>query len=341
MDFDLRAHTLLLAVGGSRAYGIHTSASDVDIKGVAVPPARYLHGFLQRFEQIDTPAHLTPYADLLNAEETAAVATTKLEGVVFDLRKFLSLAAEANPNLLDLLFCRDEELRLVTPLGALLREQRSLFLSKRARHTFAGYAHAQLKRIRGHREWLLNPPKEEPTRVAYGLPEGGGVMPRDQLGALDTLLERGMTAEDLGLSVGALELLQREKYWRAARRHWEQYQTWKTSRNPARATLEERFGYDTKHGAHLVRLLRMGLEIMQEGRVHVWRGDRDADELLAIRAGAWSYDRLITWADEVDAKLEGLYAESHLPREPDRVAIDRLCVTVVEAALAGAPIASR
>jgi len=334
MDFDLPAHTLLLAVGGSRAYGIHTATSDVDIKGVAVPPARYLHGYLRKFEQVDSPVHLAPFASLLSAEETAAVAASKLEGVVFELRKFVGLAADANPNILDLLFCRDAEVRFATPLGERLRAHRHLFVTRKCRHTFAGYAHAQLKRIRSHREWLLNPPKIEPTRVQFGLPEGGGVLPRDQLGAIDTLLERGVTAQDLGLSVGAMELLQREKFYRSARTHWEQYQTWKQSRNPARAALEERFGYDTKHGAHLVRLLRMGTEILATGEVRVWRGDIDRDELLAIRAGAWSYDALIAWSDNVEAHLEASYAASPLPREPDREAIDRLCVELVESALA-------
>lgn len=338
MNFDLPRHTLLLTTGGSRAYGIHTPASDVDVKGVAVPPARYLHGFLHRFEQADKAEHLAPFAPALSAEERAAVATSKLEGVVYDLRKFMGLAAEANPNILDVLFCRDEEVRVATPLGERLRGARSIFLSQKCRYTFAGYAHAQLKRIRTHREWLLHPPKAEPTRAAYDLPEGGGVLPRDQLGALDTLMERGVSAEELGLSVGALELLQREKFYRSARTHWEQYQHWKSTRNPARAELEERYGYDTKHGAHLVRLLRMGKEILTTGEVHVWRGDIDAAELLEIRSGGWDYDRLIEWADGVEAELEGLYTAgtSPLPREPDRAALDRLCVELVEAAVAGA-----
>lgn len=335
MDFDLARHTLLLAIGGSRAYGIHTATSDVDIKGVAVPPARYYHGFLQRFDQVDKPEHLGVFAQLLHVEESTAVGSSKLEGVVFELRKFIGLAAEANPNILDLLFCRDEELRHVTLLGARLRDARGMFVSRKCRHTFAGYAHAQLKRIRTHREWLLHPPAEEPTREAYGLPVGGAVLPRDQLGAVDTLLERGLSAEELGLTAGAMELLQREKAWRAARTHWEQYTHWRATRNPARAALEERFGYDTKHGAHLVRLLRMGHEILTTGRVNVWRGDIDRDELLAIRAGAWSYDALIEWADRVEAELEASYASSPLPREPDRRAIDRLCVELVEDALAG------
>ncbi|MDP2306617.1 MAG: nucleotidyltransferase domain-containing protein [Pseudomonadota bacterium] len=335
MNFDLPRHTLLLTIGGSRAYGIHTAASDVDVKGVAVPPASYLHGFLHRFDQADKPEQLGPFAPVLSDEERAAVATSKLEGVVYDLRKFMGLAAEANPNILDVLFCRDAEVRVATPLGERLRAARGAFLSQKCRYTFAGYAHAQLKRIRTHREWLLHPPKEEPTRTAHGLPEGGGVLPRDQLGALDTLMERGMTAEELGLSTGALELLQREKHFRASRNHWEQYQHWKLTRNPARAALEERHGYDTKHGAHLVRLLRMGKEILTTGDVRVWRGDIDAAELLEIRSGAWEYDRLIAYADGVEEDLEKLYraGASPLPREPDRAALDELCVELVEAAL--------
>jgi hypothetical protein len=337
VDFDLPRHTILLAIGGSRAYGLHTAESDVDVKGVAIPPAPFFHGYLHRFEQTDRPEHLARFAEHLDPAEAAAVARTKLEGVVFELRKFVGLAADANPNILDILFCRDAEVRLLTPLGARLRAARDLFLSRKSRHTFAGYAHSQLKRIRTHREWLLHPPAAEPTRRAYGLPEGGGVLPRDQLGALDTLLERGLTAEDLGLSTGALELLEREKRYRSARTYWDQYTSWRKTRNPARAALEEHHGYDTKHGAHLVRLLRMGREILTTGQVNVWRGDRDADELLAIRAGAWSYDRLVDWADRQDAELTALYdaGTSPLPQEPDRAAIDHLCIGLVEAALAG------
>lgn len=335
MNFDLLRHTLLLTIGGSRAYGIHTATSDVDVKGVAVPPAGYLHGFLHRFEQADKIEDLAPFSQTLDNEERAAVASSKLEGVVYDLRKFMGLAAESNPNILDVLFCRDAEVRLATPLGERLRDARALFLSQKCRYTFAGYAHAQLKRIRTHREWLLHPPREEPTRTAHGLPQGGGVLPRDQLGALDALMDRGLTAEELGLSTGALELLQREKYYRAARQHWDQYQHWKATRNPTRAALEERYGYDTKHGAHLVRLLRMGREILTSGQVRVWRGDIDAAELLEIRSGAWAYDRLIEWADGVEADLDVLYktGASPLPHEPDKDALDRLCVELVESAL--------
>ena len=78
--------------------------------------------------------------------------------------------------------------------------------------------------------------------------------------------------------------------YRQARRDWENYQSWKKNRNPARARLEAQFGYDTKHAQHLIRMLRMGIEILRDCEVRVRR--KDAAELRAIRAGVQEGIRL-------------------------------------------------
>ena len=80
---------------------------------------------------------------------------------------------------------------------------------------------------------------------------------------------------------------------------------------------------------HLVRLLRMCREILTEGKVIVKRPD--AEDLLSIRAGAWSYEKLVSWAEGEDRALDELAKTSALPKAPDRVAIDRLCQEMVEA----------
>ena len=374
MDFPLRAHTHLLVIAGSRAFGVHRSDSDVDVKGVAVPPSRWLHGCMNTFEQANDPQDIASFAQDLREGERAVVQATKLEGTVFDLRKFVKLAADANPNLLELLYCRDDEVRLITPVGQRLRDARGLFLSARARHTFGAYATAQLKRIETHRRWLLHPVEHAPVRAEFDLPERSLVSPDQLLAAAAAIRERveawdvdlgalaeperlnlqgriaAMLAElqisqddrwragarSIGIDENFLILLERERRYKTARSQWDHYNHWKANRNAARAEGEARTGYDVKHAAHLYRLLKMCREILTSGEVHIWRGDRDADVIHAIRRGDWSYDQLVGWAKEADAEIDDIYARRAfvIPEGPDRPAVDELCVELVEMGLA-------
>ncbi len=133
----------------------------------------------------------------------------------------------------------------------------------------------------------------------------------------------------LGLGKLVLETLRNERRYRSARRHWEQFQRWQRERNPARAALEAKHGYDTKHGMHLIRLLRMGVEVLRTGEVKVRR--EDAEELLAIRDGALPYDDLLTQADALDQAMREALHTTKLPAEVDETALDELLIELIEA----------
>lgn len=73
---------------------------------------------------------------------------------------------------------------------------------------------------------------------------------------------------------------------------------------------------DLKHGMHLVRLLRMGREILEHGEVFVKRPD--AKELLEIRNGSWSYEQLVAYGEEQDMLIRTeLYEKTKLPKRPN------------------------
>ena len=164
--------------------------------------------------------------------------------VRFELRKFFRLAVAGNPTIIETLWTDEADWVSVTPAGERLLAARTAFLSKRIEATFAGYALSQLKRIKTHRRWLLDPPTVAPRRTDFELPEKR-LIGKDQLGAAESLLEKGgLVAEDL--TPNFLAVLDRERRYRSALNEWQQYMSWKKHRNPARSALEARFGYDTK-----------------------------------------------------------------------------------------------
>ena len=254
-------------------------------------------------------------------------------------------------------------------------EKRHMFLSMRVQHTYTGYAMSQLKRIRTHRKWLLDPPKEKPTRESFDLPPQHSLVPKDiqdlaesyirkkqQEWQLDALfehlpeetreevreqlseyfqmvhgrpyqphedLEREQAAMQAGIAAELYKRLDAERRYKHALHHWKQYQHWTRERNPQRAELEKKFGYDSKHASHLVRLMLSAEEILTTGNLSVKHPQ--ADLLREVRKGVWTYDELITWAEKQEQVIRVLAAEKPLPRSPDRDAIDQLVTELIMA----------
>ena len=121
-DYDV----ILLVLAGSRAYGTQNPDSDRDIRGVCIPPVKFIVG-LDRFEQMNTD----PGGDQ----------------VIYDLRKFLRLAADSNPNIIEMLWTEGEAILICTEAGKRLRAIREKLLSKRVFQTFGGYARQQMYRL--------------------------------------------------------------------------------------------------------------------------------------------------------------------------------------------------
>jgi predicted nucleotidyltransferase len=96
-----------------------------------------------------------------------------------------------------------------------------------------------------------------------------------------------------------------------------------------RKRLVEKYGYDTKNAAHLIRLLRMGIEFMRDGVLNVDRGGYDAQDLLAIKHGEWGLDRVKAEADRLFKRAEDVADRSTLPAHPDAERVNALCVEIV------------
>lgn len=91
-----------------------------------------------------------------------------------------------------------------------------------------------------------------------------------------------------------------------------------------RPELTADFGYDTKPAMHAVRLLGEGLDLVQLGYVRFPRPN--AGQLIDIRLGKWSLDRVCGHVSEMITILEGATEKSDLRAKPDRATVNECLV---------------
>lgn len=196
---------------------------------------------------------LSYYIGLGRGRDTREYKVREWDLVGYEIRKYISLLLKSNPNVMSLLWLPERNYIAGSNLGWALKESRHIFVSKKAYHSFTGYAYGQLKRMEHFR--------------------------------------------------------------------FEGYMGEK------RKALVEKFGYDTKNAAHLIRLLRMGIEFLVEGKLHVER--EDACQLISIKKGEWSLERVKAEADELFKKAQEAYIHSTLPEEPDYEKAEKLLMNII------------
>jgi len=223
--------TILLGYRGSVAHGTYTPTygqnehDDKDIMGVFIAPREHYLGLTQ-IKQRDT---------MLEGKDGVT-----WDSVNYELRKFVRLLLKSNPNVMSLLWLPEHLYIDISPYGQRLIDNRDIFLTKQAYHSFVGYAHGQL-----HRMTHIN-------------------------------------SSDLGAK---------------------------------RKELVAKFGYDCKNAGHLIRLLRMGIEFLTDGELHIVR--EDACELKEIKNGKWTLDRVVTESTRLFDLAQKAYIHSPLPPKPD------------------------
>ena len=326
---------ILLSLTGSQAYGMAMPESDCDYKGIFIAPKAYYLGF-KSIEQKDRDWDQEPGTGLFPMLDNAK------DCVVYELRKFLTLIGNNNPNILEMLWLDPEFYLHLSPVAEKLISYRQHFLSQKIRSSFIGYAFAQIQRVETHRKWLLNPPNKKPIPQDFGLDEEQYkpltkteinafleflyMLVRDCIEFLEPAAElRTLLLEKIDykgilkqhpLPENLLPKIQEytrsqtdfihwlhiSQRYRQALNEWNAYCQWKKGRNPQRMALEAKCGYDAKHTAHCIRLLRMGIEVLKEGVIKVHRHKvGDAQELLSI---------LLCDMEEIEKLIDSIAPES-------------------------------
>lgn len=138
---NLFERVIFRCVIGSRAYGLEDEQSDIDYRGIFLPPA-------------DLQWSLYGVPNQIECDET--------QEQYWELQRFLVLALKANPNVLECLYTPFVE--KTTPLAEELLGMREAFLSRLVYQTYNGYVTSQFKKMQAS---LRNQGRVKPKHVMH------------------------------------------------------------------------------------------------------------------------------------------------------------------------------
>ena len=89
-----------------------------------------------------------------------------------------------------------------------------------------------------------------------------------------------------------------------------------------RRELTEKFGFDTKYAAHMLRLGYQGIEYAETGRLTLPMREPIRAELVGVRRGEMSLDAVLTLAGRLESELRDLRITSPLPEHPNYAVVN-------------------
>lgn len=342
---DLKDKKLLLleCISGSRAYGLETAKSDRDIKGVFYLPKDQFYG-LNYIAQVNNESNDEMY---------------------YELGRFVELLVKNNPNMLELLATTGTDVLYKHPLMEHLPV--ALFLSKRCKDTFAGYALTQIKKARSYKKKVVNPAEALRKSVLdfCFIIEGQGSEPlkewlekkayrQENCGLASIPQTRGMFTlfydkndrfEYRGIVSGTesdevcLSSIPRGQHqvaylyfnvesYSAYCRSYREYWDWVQQRN------EERYRDNKEHGKdydakNMMHTIRL-LEVAKEVLQTGKLNNKrtNREALLAIKNGLYEYEDLLEKAAILNTQIENVYAGSVLPEAVDMGKVEAALVEI-------------
>ena len=291
-----------ICLSGSYGYGTNVEGSDYDIRGVMLPTKEELIG-LNHFEQrIDNETDTT----------------------IYEFNKFIKLAMANNPNVIELLGCK--EYLVFNEVGFMLLDAVDKMLSKRCINTFGGYAVAQLRRLenalsRATPEKRLEQIKQTMDVAIQKLKDKNELFEKDKI---------NIDVDDKGLYIS----LNVEKApigtLRAA---LNDISTIESSYDRLNGRNKKKdAAHLNKHIMHLIRLYLTCFDILEKQKMITYR-EKDREFLLEVRKGKFIKDGKLTddfypYLETLKERMEKDIKETKLQDKPDMKYINNLVMEV-------------
>lgn len=276
--------------------------------------------------------------NILIRKDFEQVVERETDTTIYSFEKIVKLLCECNPNTIEILGLKPEHYLYLSPIGKELLKNKHLFLSKRAIHSFGGYANSQLRRMENKSARLVDQTKMEEN-----------ILKSIQHADVDFRNKYFDMPEDsikLYVDASNQEEYDSEIFMDVTLKHYplrDYSAMWSEMNNIVKAY--SKFGKRNqnavehnklaKHMMHLVRLYLMCFDILENGEIVTYR-EKEHDFLMSIRAGKYLDEQrqptpeFYKIVDELEKKLELLSVKTDLPEKVDMRKINDFVMSVNE-----------
>lgn len=308
----LGKNLMFLVAGGSYAYGTQREgmASDLDVRGCSL---------------------MLP-SDLIGQTNFENYVDNQTDTTIYGFNKFIQLAQDGNPNVLEILGVRPEDRFYMSPVGQEVFDNVDMFLSKHIAVKVNGFATSQLRKIQS----ITARNGDEKTQGEYMLDAANRKI-EDFNGRYPTLVENSDMKLSLECMDGEWKIVCTGIFWEVPLNEMKGayddlmnlFKSFHKFTGDNSKPTDEKLN---KHAYHLVRLLTMGKEILEEGVIRTYR-EKEHDILMDMRDGKYMVDGKFTkefygYIDHLEAEFELARQRSELPNKPDGKRIDQFVESV-------------
>jgi len=279
---------------GSHLYGTTTPTSDKDYSGIFMPDENMVFGF-EHADEVDL--------SLKSKREDGKNDKDAVDITLYELRKFIKLALENNPNILEQMFINHENIIFSNWYGNELLKHAHLFPYKRLKEKFLAYAGSQRHKmvIRTDNYHALENANEWLEDYVKTVEDGKKLLIDKRLPFISAKGDNVLVGD---LNFQKHFMLRKVKKMIAER----------LSKATNRKELLTKHGYDTKFASHLVRLMLEGRELLTTGCLIFPLRERQL--ILDIKLGKYKMTDVLKMAEEFEKEVENDVVHSSLPNKP-------------------------
>jgi len=301
---EYKDNIILEVLTGSHLYGTNTETSDNDYVGIFIPPKEYVIG-LREVKEV--------FAGVSSKDDQGKNTKDAVDRKFYEFRNFIKLAMACNPNIIEILFAKNQ-IVYVNGYGVDLLVKSKLFLSKLCIPKFLGYAKAQKHKLFSKRDKLED--LKRGYEVLCKLPDKQVMVQVKEFPFYVKNDSGCVHIGDLCFEPGV--------YVKKARQNIKE----RLDKFTNRKSIIEEFGYDTKYAMNLIRLLSEGLTILEKGELEFPL--HNANFLKEIRSGKYTIEEVIKFSEDLENRYEEAEKKTILPSTPDFKSIEKFVIETIE-----------